>query len=325
VLDGDPNASVTLRQALAKRLTGNHCSFVPGLSDCRSEDESGFDQALAAVRAAEVAVVVLGEDAKLSGEAKCRAFLGLPGRQLALLERLAEAGTPLVVVFLAGRPLVIERALELATAALFAWHPGTMVGPALSDLLFGEANPSGKLPMSLPRAEGQIPVYYAHRNTGRPPLSNRRGVPTGTPLDPIDFDSSYVDLDVSPLFCFGFGLSYTRFTYSELSVTPKRARVGTSVRVSVVVTNQGATSGTETAQLYVRDPVASVTRPVRELKGFQRVSLAAGERRTLVFELDSAALAFAGRDMKPTVEAGSFQVYVGGDSDATLSDDFELT
>lgn len=322
--DGDASASVTLKDALTARLRDTEVTYVAGVSDTRSLDTSDFERAAQVVENADVAIVCVGEDALLSGEAKCRAFLDLPGSQQALLDRLGATRTPLVVVVMAGRPLVLEPVCQLARAVLYAWHPGTLGGEALTDLLTGEASPSGKLPISMPRAVGQIPVYYARRNTGRPPKADRTGVPKGTPLDPVDFDSSYLDLEVSPLFHFGFGLSYTNFDYAELGVTPKRAPVGSRISVSVVVSNRGCRRGTDTVQLYVRDLVASMTRPIRELKGFQRVELDPGEQKTVLFELGRDELAFTGRDLQSRVEPGQFQIWVGSDSNAELSASFEL-
>lgn len=322
--DGDAAASVTLKDALEARLPATEVTYVPGLPDTRSLDTSELEAAAQAVASADVAVVCVGEDALLSGEAKCRAFLDLPGAQQALLERLARTKTPLVVIVMAGRPLLLEPVAQLATALLYAWHPGTLGGEALTDLLTGAVCPSGKLPISMPRAVGQIPVYYARRNTGRPPKADRTGVPKGTPLDPVDFDSSYLDLEVSPLFPFGFGLSYTRFGYTALRVAPARAPIGATLSISVVVSNLGSRRGTETVQLYVRDVVASVTRPIRELKGFRRVDLDAGESATVSFELASRELAFTGRELTSRVEPGRFQIWVGADSNAELSADFEL-
>lgn len=324
-LDGEGAHSTTLRQALVERFPGTEISHVAGVPDCRSADTSGLSKATSLVSEADLAIICVGEDANLSGEAKCRAFLDLPGAQLALLERLAETGTPLVVVVMAGRPLILDRVAQLAQALLFAWHPGTMGGPALADVISGDVCPSGKLPVSFPRTVGQIPVYYAHRNTGRPPKADRTGVPEGTPLDPVDFDSSYIDVEVSPLYPFGFGLSYTRFGYDNLRVSPASAPLGSSVKVSVDVSNVGPHRGTETVQLYVRDLVASVTRPIRELKGFRRADLNPGERKTVEFDLDHDSLSFAGRDQRPTLEPGKFQIWVGGDSTAELSREFELT
>lgn len=324
-LDGEGVHSVTLRQALVARFPNAEISYAAGAPDFRSTDTSGLAEAAELVREADLAVVCVGEDANLSGEAKCRAFLDLPGAQLPLLEVLAETGTPLVVVVMAGRPLVLDRVTRLAGALLFAWHPGTMGGQALADLISGDVCPSGKLPISFPRTVGQIPVYYAHRNTGRPPKADRTGVPEGTPLDPVDFDSSYIDVEVNPLYPFGFGLSYTSFEYDKLTISPQSAPLGTPVKVRVDVSNTGSKRATETVQLFVRDPVASVTRPIRELKGFRRVDLEPGKRKTVEFMLDHSALSFSGRDHQPTVEPGKFQIWVGGDSTAQLSAEFELT
>ena len=321
--DGDRAASVTLLAALRERLgSGVRVEHVPGVPDCRSTDVSGFDAALCAVQAAEVAVVVLGEDANISGECRSRAFLGLPGAQAALLERLAQCNTPLVVVIMAGRPLTLEKEHERASALLYAWHPGTMAGPAIVDVLFGDVAPSGKLPISFPRTVGQVPIYYNSKNTGRPPRQDFRGIPSGTALDPVDMDASYLDVEVTPQFPFGFGLSYTTFEYAELVVSPQRGR---AFEISVRVSNQGLCRGVEVVQLYVRDRVGSVTRPVRELKGFQRIELAAGASERVTFELAASDLAFCGRDLRVRSEPGVFDVYVGGDSRASLTAEFELS
>jgi beta-glucosidase len=229
-----------------------------------------------------------------------------------------------VLVVMAGRPLTIQRALAKASAVLYAWHPGTEAGSALADVLLGKATPAGKLPITFPRATGQIPIYYAYKNTGRPPQSSFRGIPEGTPLDPVGFETSYLDLETTPLFPFGFGLSYTTFGFDELNVTPASACVGDEVSVSVRVTNTGARSGSEVVQLYVRDLVASLTRPVRELKGFERVTLDPGQSHTVRFELGPADLSFTGPEQKPIVEPGRFAVFVGADSTASLAAEFEL-
>lgn len=322
--DGAVERAVTLRAALEERLGSAALDFVMGIPEARSQDTSGFDEAVRATEGADVAVVVLGEDANISGESKCRAFLDLPGAQLALLKRLSDTGTPLVLVVMAGRPVVVGAACELAQAVMYAWHPGTQAGPGLSDLLFGDASPSGRLPTTLPRTVGQIPIYYAAKGTGRPAPEEFQGIPEGTPLDPVGFASSYLDVEVSPLFPFGYGLSYTTFQYTELELSAARVPLGTPVEVHVRVTNTGKRAGEEVVQLYLRDLVASVTRPVRLLKGFTRVSLPPGESRRVTFALTSRELEFVGRDMKSVVEPGRFRVWVGGSSRAELSTEFEL-
>ncbi|MBV9948289.1 MAG: fibronectin type III-like domain-contianing protein, partial [Myxococcales bacterium] len=194
----------------------------------------------------------------------------------------------------------------------------------LVDLLFGDASPSGKLPISFPRTVGQVPIYYNAKRTGRPAKAGPRGIPPGTPLDPEGFDSSYIDVDVTPEFPFGFGLSYATFAYRDLRALPDRARVGQPVTVSVRVENTSDVPGVEVVQLYLRDRVASVTRPARELRRFERVALAPGEARDVRFTLERADFAFVGRDMKPVVEPGTFDVFAGGDSRAELSRVIEL-
>jgi beta-glucosidase len=322
--DGDRNASVTLRAALDERLGRARVDYVPGLPDARSFDTSGFDAALAAVRRADAAVVVVGEDGNISGECRSRAYLDLPGAQPLLLERLAGVGKPLILVVMAGRPLTLDRELSQASAVLYAWHPGTMAGPGIADVLLGDVPPSGKLPISFPRTVGQVPIYYNHKNTGRPPKGSERGVPRGTPLDPVDMVAGYLDVEVTPQFPFGYGLSYTRFRYSDLQISSRRMRPGDSVEVSALLENVGARAGTEVAQLYVRDRVGSVTRPVRELKGFVKVSLAPGEAQRVRFGLGASELAFCGVEQRVAPEPGLFDLYVGGDSRAELWTDLEL-
>jgi beta-glucosidase len=316
---------VTLLAALRERLgSGVRVEHYPGVPDARSTDTSGFDAALAGVKQAELAIVVLGEDANISGECRSRAYLDLPGAQSALLERLSTSGTPLVLVVMAGRPLTLDRELTQAEAVLYAWHPGTMAGPAIADVLFGDVPPSGKLPISFPRTVGQVPIYYNYKNTGRPPKGTERGVPRGTPLDPVDMVASYLDVEVTPQFPFGFGLSYTTFAYSDVRVSAKRVRLSERFQVSAKVANVGDRAGIEVVQLYLRDRVGSVTRPVRELKGFERLSLEPGETRVVTFPLSAADLAFSGPDLSVAAEPGWFDVYVGGDSRADASDAFEL-
>jgi beta-glucosidase len=240
------------------------------------------------------------------------------------LERLHALGKPLVVVLLAGRPLTFERELELADAVLYAWHGGSMAGPAIADVLFGDEAPSGKLPITFPRTVGQVPIYYNHKNTGRPPKRGGKGIPRGTPLDPVDMDASYLDVEVTPQFPFGFGLSYTRFAYADVRVSSARIPLDGSLVVSASVSNVGARAGAEVVQVYVRDRVGSVTRPVRELVGFRKIQLAAGEAQRVSFELRAADLGFCGLDLSVRPEPGMFDVYVGGDSTASACAEFEL-
>jgi beta-glucosidase len=272
--------------------------------------------ALEAASGADVTIAVVGETADLSGEAHCRAHLGLPGHQQQLIDALAQTGKPLVVVLATGRPLVIPRLAEQASALLLAWHPGIRAGRAIADVLFGEVNPSGRLAIAFPRAEGQIPIYYGHKNTGRPPEGK------GTLQFDVPFRSTYLDEPNSPLFPFGFGLSYTGFEYSFLTI---ESPVSERVVARVTVTNSGTRAGAEVVQLYVRDLVASVTRPVRELKAFERVSLDPGESRTVRFEVPVERLGFTGLDMRNRVEPGDFKLWIGPDSASGLEGTFRIT
>ncbi|MFN8492237.1 MAG: glycoside hydrolase family 3 N-terminal domain-containing protein [Caldilineaceae bacterium] len=264
-----------------------------------------IEAAVAAAQAADVVIAVVGEGHELSGEARSRAHLGLPGRQQELIDALAQTGKPLVVVLMCGRPLVIPCLAEQAGALLVGWHGGIRAGQAVADILFGAVNPSGKLTTTWPRAEGQIPVYYAHKNTGRPMDS------AGTTQFLEPFKSGYLDEPNAPLFPFGYGLSYTTFTYRDLTVeTPMIRQDGTLV-VSASVQNTGERAGTEVVQLYVRDLVGSVTRPVKELKGFQRITLQPGETQTVRFTVPAQELGFWGPKLPYVVEPGAFKVWIG--------------
>ncbi|MFG6432982.1 glycoside hydrolase family 3 N-terminal domain-containing protein [Roseateles sp. LYH14W] len=323
VFDADHGRTTTVLAAIRQRLGEPGVAFEPGLASCRDVGEANFAAAEAAVRGADVAIVCLGEDAGLSGEAHCRAHLGLPGAQARLLEKLAATGTPVVVVLFTGRPLVLAPTLQSAGALLLAWHPGSEGGPAITDLLFGES-PSGRLPVSMPRSEGQIPVYYGHKNTGRPPSPNAPSIPSGTPLDPTHFCAAYLDEDHRPLFPFGFGLSYTRFEYDAPQVKNEVVPLNGVLLASVRVTNVGAFSGTETVQLYVRDLCASVTRPVTELKAFKRITLSSGQCETVEFEVPVHHLSFHDAAYHLSVEPGDFHLWLTGDSASGTSVSFRI-
>lgn len=316
-INGRPADVETVREGLCAYLGAAGLTFVRGC-DIAGDAAPDIAGAVAAAEAADVVVLALGEGADMSGEAHSRVHLGLPGRQQELADALAATGKPLVVVLMSGRPLVIPRLAEQATALLAAWHGGIRAGRAIADILFGAAAPSGRLTTSWPRAEGQIPVYYAHKNTGRP--AAEAGVRQFAEV----FKSVYMDEPNSPLFPFGYGLTYTTFAYSDLRVeTPVVSADGTLI-VSARVTNTGPRAGVEVVQLYVRDLVGSVTRPVRELKGFQRVALAPGEARTARFEISVRALGFIGLDLTYRVEPGAFNVWIGPDATEGLEGRFEV-
>src|SRR5882672_8429414 len=275
--------------------------------------KAGFAAAVAAARQAKVAILVLGERGDMSGEAASRASLGLPGVQQQLLEAVAATGTPVVIVLMNGRPLILEWASDHVPAIVETWFLGIEAGNATADVLFGDVNPSGRLPVTFPRVLGQVPIYYNHRNTGRPPDPNNK------------FTSKYLDVPVTPRYPFGLGLSYTTFAYSDLKVSPARARVSDTVTATVTLANTGSREGTEVVQLYVRDEVASVSRPVRELKAFRRVTLKPGESRAVDLRVAVRDLWFIGLDMKPVVEPGTFRVYVGPNSVEGQEAVFEVT
>jgi beta-glucosidase len=277
-------------------------------------DRSGFDAAVEAARKADTVILAIGEDAFQSGEARSQVDVGLKGVQEDLLRAVREANENLVVVLMNGRPLTLMSVDESAAAVVEAWQLGSQSGNAIADVLFGDYNPSGKLPVSFPRHVGQEPLYYNHKNTGRP-----------APDAPgMVFWSHYTDAPNSPLYPFGYGLSYTTFGYSELSLSSAEMTMDGSVTVSLELSNTGDRAGTEVAQLYVRDLVGSATRPVRELKGFQRVSLEAGETRTVTFELTAKDLAYYTPRGAWEAEPGEFEVFVGGSSEAERSARFML-
>jgi beta-glucosidase len=311
---GREQDAVTVREALEAAFP-NRVTYVQGAKSA-GDDRSGFAAAIAAAKKSDVVVAVMGEGWYLGGEASSRTNLSIPGVQSELLAELHETGKPVVLVLFTSRPLTLASDLENADAVLVAWMPGTMGGPAITDLLTGAANPSGKLPVTFPRVLGQVPIFYNHMMTGRP-------------VDPADPDykykSRYVDAPNSPQFPFGFGLSYTTFSFTNAHVAAPLLRPDAEERIAVTVTNTGAREGTEVAQLYVRDVVGSVTRPVRELKGFQRVTLKPGESREITFTLKPTDLAFTHADMSFAPEPGKFEVFIGGDSDAPKVAEFALT
>jgi len=282
--------------------------------DPRSDDEM-INEAYNVASQADVIVAVLGEPSDLSGEASSRSSIGLPGRQQELLKTLLKTGKPVVLVLMNGRPLTLQYEATHVPAILEAWHGGTETGNAVADVIFGKVNPSGKLTMTFPVNEGQIPIYYSYKNTGRP----YRG-------DVNDkFKSQYLDVPNQPLFPFGYGLSYTTFSYSDLKLDKQKLSPKGTLNLSVKLTNTGKFDGAEVVQLYIRDMVGSITRPVKELKGFQKVFLKAGESRILNFTITANNLAFYNASLQFKTESGDFKVFVGTSSDDCLEADFELT
>lgn len=309
---GRPEDAVTVLAGIRSALPSANVTYERG-APVESLSTAGFASAVQAARAADAVVLVLGEHAELTGEASSRASIELPGSQLALAQAVvagvrAETPTkPIVAVLMNGRPLAVPWLAENVPAIVESWLLGVEHGNAVADVLFGDANPSGKLPVTMPRATGQVPLHYAHKNTGRP--ADQRN----------HYTSKYLDLPWTPLYVFGHGLSYTSFRYANLRLGAASGRAADSVRVSVDVVNAGSRAGDEVAQLYVRDDAASVARPVRELRGFRRVTLRPGETRTVDFVLRPADLALYRLDMRQVVEPGTFTLWAGGSSDASLS------
>lgn len=329
VFDGDPALSVTPLQAIRDYCGEDvRVEFALGMASTRSKSDEGLGEAISAARASDVIVVFLGEEAILSGEAHSRADINLPGIQADLVKALKATGKPVVAVILAGRPLTLGNILDEVDALLFAWHPGTMAGPALCDLLFGDASPSGKLPVSFPKMVGQIPIYYNHKNTGRPPSHNTTihidDIEIGATQTSLGMTAFHLDAGHEPQFPFGFGLSYGEFVCSDLTLSAQEIRMGETLTISANVENCGKYAGAETVQLYVRDLVGSVTRPVKELKGFQKVFLNPGETKTVRFELNSEDLSFFKRDKSYGAEPGAFHLWVGGDSEHGLKSEFSI-
>jgi beta-glucosidase len=227
-------------------------------------------------------------------------------------------------VIFAGRPLTFHSVAERADALLYAWHPGTMGGPAIADLLFGDAAPSGKLPITFPRTVGQVPIYYAHLNTGRPPSATDLGIPLGNPVNPVGYLSKYIDVDVTPEYNFGFGLSYTQFEYSNLRLSARTLMKEKPLTVSATITNRGKRAGDEIVQLYIHQRTASVAQPVRELKGFERIHLMPGESTEVKFTLAAESLMFHNPHGRPVIEPGAFDLWVAPDSAGGLHESFTL-
>ena len=303
---GEPKHAVSLLQGLQARISSRTKILYAKGCNINNNDRKGFAKALNISRQADVIIAALGESAYMSGEAASRSSLNLPGVQRQLLKKLHETGKPVILVLMNGRPLTINWASQNIPAILECWFLGTQAGHAIASVIFGDYNPSGKLPITFPRSVGQIPLYYNHKNTGRPISANK-------------YTSKYLDIENTPLYPFGFGLSYTTFSYSNLKLNKHIIKQGEDVKVSVDLKNIGKCTGTETVQLYIRDEVASVTRPVMELKGFCKVTLNSGQSRQVSFTLTAKDLSFYNRNMKFTLEPGTFKIMVGTNSSDVIS------
>lgn len=301
--------SITALAALRQALGPNRVVYAQGLKGSADTSRSGFAAAVEAARSSDAVLLFLGEEASMSGEATSRAYLDLPGLQEELAAEVAKAGKPMIVIIMAGRPTTFHNVAAAAKAVLYAWAPGAMGGPAIADLVFGDAVPSGRLPVTFPRTVGQVPIYYDHLSTGRPPAL------TG-PAAADKYRSKYIDVSFTPEYPFGYGLSYTKFDYSHVRVSPAEVRMGGSFTVSADIANSGGREADEVVQLYTHQMAGSEARPVRELKGFQRIHLKPGESRTVTFHLTTADLAFYNPQMKLAAEPGAFEAWVAPDSAA---------
>jgi beta-glucosidase len=288
--------------------------FGERISIDKRSPEVMIDEAVSMANRSDIVVAVIGEASEMSGESANRTSLQIPESQKKLVRALDKTGKPLVLVTMSGRPLALVEEDSLADALLHAWHPGIEAGNAVADVIFGDYNPSGKLTMTFPRNVGQVPIYYSHRTTGRPQEGDEFQ----------KFKSNYLDVPNSPLYRFGYGLSYTNFTYDEIALSAAEMTRDDTITVSVNVTNSGDKKGEEIVQLYIRDLVASVTRPVKELKGFRKVYLPPGETRQINFAITVEDLSFYHPDLQDHAEPGEFEVFVGGNTQDVLTEVFDL-
>jgi beta-glucosidase len=309
---GNAKDVVTVLAGIKQAVTNKAAVHYEAAYDVKDFRLTGLGKALEIASKSELILAVVGETANMSGEAASRSDIGLPGEQQLLLEALKNTGKPVVVLLMNGRPLAISWIEANIPAILEGWFLGVEMGHAVSDVLFGDFNPSGRLTTTFPRTVGQIPIYYNHKNTGRP----------GN--DAVQFSSRYLDLPITPLYPFGFGLSYSTFEIGEPRLNKAQITVDDSLYITVEVRNAGKRAGVETVQLYIQDVAASMTRPVKELKRFKQVSLKAGEAQTIRFALGFNDLAFYNQQMQWVVEPGKFRVFAGANSADVKAASFEV-
>jgi beta-glucosidase len=328
VFDGNKEDSQTPLKALQKNYGQDNVFYVSGLSHSRSLSEEGFVTAIEQAKKSDIILFFAGEEAILSGEAHSRANINLPGSQEKLIAELQKTGKPIVLILMAGRPITIGAVLPKVTAVIMAWHPGTMAGPAIADVLQGVVNPSGKLPVTWPKEVGQIPIYYNHPSTGRPADPKTfvaiQDIPIEAWQSSLGNNSHYLDAGFKPQYPFGFGLSYTTFSYENLKIEKNTLHISDKLTVSALITNTGNTTGTETVQLYVRDITGSIVRPIRELKDFTQIELKPKESKTIQFSIPITDLAFYNDKMELNVEPGDFKLWVASDAENGLEGDFKV-
>lgn len=313
-----------------KAMVGNDMNihYSKGLEISRSKDRKYFEESVKAAEKSDVVLMFMGEEAIITGEAHCRANIDLPGAQEDLIHEIAKTGKPIVLVVMAGRAITMGNILDDVDAILFSFHPGTMGGPALADLIMGKASPSGKLPITFPKVVGQIPIYYNHKSTGRPPREesfvHMDDIPVRAWQTSLGNESHYIDAGYKPQFPFGFGLSYTSFEYSDIKISKDRIKMGDKFTITAKITNIGEVEAEEVVQLYTHDQVASITPPVKELKGFQRIRLKPGKSKIVTFNMSTADLAFFNQQMKEVTEPGKFEFWVAPNSDSGTPQVFEV-
>ena len=329
IFDGDPELSITPLEAI-RSLVGKDIDvrYVRAMENSRSRVSGAFDEAAKVAADSDAVLLFLGEESILSGEAHSRADISLPGDQAELVRRIRKSGKPVIAVIQAGRPLTLTNIVDEVDAILYAWHPGTMGGPAIADLLFGIESPSGKLPATFPRMVGQIPIYYSQKNTGKPPSPDAvvhiDDIDAHAPQLSTGMTAFHLDAGYTPLFAFGHGLSYATFEYKDIRVSASEVGMDGTMTISAELTNSGEVAAEEVVQLYVRDLVGNVTRPVKELKGFRRVRVEPGQSLIVDFDLHADDLAFYGRNMQRVTEPGLFHAWIGGSSETDLRTEFRI-
>ncbi len=322
IFDGDESKSVTLKASMQAYCESNNIAlnYQPVFANSRDANQSEFESAFDCVATADHAVVVVGEESILSGEAHCRTDITLPGAQEELIHKLAESGTSITLVVMAGRPLILSGIVDKVDSILYAWHSGSMGGQAISDLLVGKVIPSGKLPVSFLRHVGQTPLYYGIKRTGRPVSEDTQvfmqDFPTRAPQTSLGMSSSHIDVHFTPLFVFGYGLSYSHFEYADISISNDTISGEENITVNITVNNTGEYDGVEIIQLYINDAVASQTRPVKELKKYKREFFKAGESKRISFDINIQDLAFYNDKGEFIAEDGLFTIWVGANSNA---------
>lgn len=324
--DGDKEKTITPLDAFKNENID--FTFAEGLTHSRDKSTTGFSKAIKAAKKADVILFFGGEEAILSGEAHSRSTIDLPGAQEQLLNELAKTGKPIALIIMAGRPITITKIIDKVDVVLMAWHPGTMGGPALYDIIYGLEEPSGRLPVSWPKTAGQLPYFYNHKSTGRPADSisfvQMDSIPIEAWQSSLGNNSHYLDIGFTPHFPFGFGLGYTKFSYKNLQISKDTINLNNQLQIKITLKNIGKRTGTETVQLYTQDIIGSITRPVKELKRFKQITLNPEEEQQVIFTISSEDLEFTNHKLIKAAEEGNFNIWVGPNSASGLQTSFYL-